>query len=100
MLDRRRNFLAGASGLAVIAGLYGWRRPSTAAQRSFEIQKTDAEWRSVLTPDQFTSCAGAQRNYLVQAHLIMNDAMERFVRGMRPAAVLFCNKVRQRHGLA
>ena len=52
MLDRRM-FLAGASGLAVIAGLYGWRRPSTAAQRSFEIQKTDAEWRSVLTPDQF-----------------------------------------------
>ena len=52
MLDRRM-FLAGASGLAVIAGLYGWRRPSKAAQRSFEIQKTDAEWRSVLTPAQF-----------------------------------------------
>jgi peptide-methionine (R)-S-oxide reductase len=52
MLDRRM-FLAGAGGLAVIAGLYGGRRPSTAAQRSFEIQKTDAEWRSVLTPGQF-----------------------------------------------
>jgi peptide-methionine (R)-S-oxide reductase len=52
MLDRRM-FLAGASGLAVIAGLYGGQRPSTAAQQSFEIQKTDAEWRSVLTPGQF-----------------------------------------------
>jgi peptide-methionine (R)-S-oxide reductase len=52
MLDRRM-FLAGASSLAVIAGFYGGRRTSTAAQRSFEIQKTDAEWRSVLTPGQF-----------------------------------------------
>jgi peptide-methionine (R)-S-oxide reductase len=52
MLDRR-TFLAGASGVAVIAGLYWVRRPSAAAQRSFEIQKTDAEWRSVLTPAQF-----------------------------------------------
>src|SRR5262252_2523500 len=52
MLDRRM-FLAGASGLAVIAGLYGGRRPSVAALRSFEIQKTEAEWRSVLTPAQF-----------------------------------------------
>ena len=52
MLDRRM-FLAGASGLAVIAGLYGGRRLSAAAQRSFEIQKSEAEWRSVLTPAQF-----------------------------------------------
>jgi peptide-methionine (R)-S-oxide reductase len=53
MLDRRM-FLAGASGIAVIAGLYWWRQPSAAAvQRSFEIQKSDAEWRSVLTPAQF-----------------------------------------------
>ena len=52
MLDRR-TFLAGASGLAVIAGLYGGRRLRAAAQRSFEIQKSEAEWRSVLTPAQF-----------------------------------------------
>ena len=52
MLDRR-TFLAGASGLAVIAAIYGERRPSTAAQPTFEIQKTEAEWRSVLTPAQF-----------------------------------------------
>jgi peptide-methionine (R)-S-oxide reductase len=52
MLDRR-IFLAGASGLAVIAGLYAARRPSVAALRSFEIQKTEAEWRGILTPAQF-----------------------------------------------
>jgi peptide-methionine (R)-S-oxide reductase len=52
MLDRR-TFLAGASGLAVIAGLYWMRRPTAAAEPSFEIQKTEAEWRSSLTPAQF-----------------------------------------------
>ena len=53
MLDRRM-FLAGASGIAVIAGLYWWRQPSAAAvQRSFEIQKSDVEWRIVLTAAQF-----------------------------------------------
>jgi peptide-methionine (R)-S-oxide reductase len=52
MLDRRM-FLAGASGLAVIAVLSWVRRHSAAAQPSFEIQKTEAEWRSVLTPVQF-----------------------------------------------
>ena len=52
MLDRRM-FLAGASGLAVIAGLYWTRRPTAAAEPSFEIQKTEAEWRRILTPAQF-----------------------------------------------
>ena len=46
-------FLAGAGGLAVIAGLYWARRPSAAAPRSFEIQKAEAEWRRFLTPAQF-----------------------------------------------
>ena len=52
MLDRR-VFLASASGLAAIAGLYWGRPPSAAVERSFEIQKSEAEWRSVLTPAQF-----------------------------------------------
>jgi peptide-methionine (R)-S-oxide reductase len=52
MLDRR-TFLAGASSLAVIAGLYWVRQPSDAAEPSFEIQKTEAEWRHTLTPAQF-----------------------------------------------
>ena len=50
MLDRR-IFLAG--GLAVIAGVYWMRRQTAAAEPSFEIQKTEAEWRRVLTPAQF-----------------------------------------------
>ena len=52
MLDRRM-FLVGASGLAVIAGFYWTRRPTAAATQSFEIQKTEAEWRRIMTPAQF-----------------------------------------------
>ena len=52
MLDRRM-FFGGVSGCAVIAALYLTRRSGAAAQRSFEIQKTEAEWRGVLTPAQF-----------------------------------------------
>jgi peptide-methionine (R)-S-oxide reductase len=29
------------------------RQPTASVQRSFEIKKSDAEWRSVLTPAQF-----------------------------------------------
>ena len=49
----RRMFLAGASSLAVIAGLHWMRWPSDAAEPSFEIQKTEAEWRHILTSAQF-----------------------------------------------
>ena len=49
----RRMFLAGASSLAVIAGLHWMRWPSDAAEPSFEIQKTEAEWRQILTSAQF-----------------------------------------------
>ena len=52
MLDRRM-FLTGAGSLAVIAGLYWARRPTAAAKPSFEIQKSEAEWRRILTPAQF-----------------------------------------------
>ncbi len=52
MLDRRM-FLAGAGSLAVIAGLHWTRRPTAVAEPSFEIQKTEAEWRRILTPAQF-----------------------------------------------
>ena len=76
MLDRRM-FLAGAGGLAVIAGFYGGRRPSVAAQWSFEIQKTEAEWRSVLTPAQFDVLRRRATELPGQARSIMNRARER-----------------------
>ena len=77
MLDRRM-FFAGASGIAVIAGLYWWRQPSAAAvQRSFEIQKSDAEWRRVLTPAQFDILRRRATELPNQARSIMKRARER-----------------------
>jgi peptide-methionine (R)-S-oxide reductase len=52
MLDRRM-FLVGTGSLAVSAGLYWMRRPTEAAESSFKIQNTEAEWRRILTPAQF-----------------------------------------------
>lgn len=54
MVTRRRFLIGGASGLA---GLYmaSWAsRPGlSAAAQTFEVTHTDAEWRKLLTPDQF-----------------------------------------------
>ena len=52
MLDRRMVLL-GVSGFAVIAAVQWRRRPSALAETSFEIQKTETEWRRVLSPAQF-----------------------------------------------
>ena len=57
MIDRR-ILLASAAGLA---GLFGLRWPGrefawatgTKVSRKFEIEKTDAEWRAQLTPQQY-----------------------------------------------
>src|SRR5436190_11205941 len=49
----RRIFLANAAGLAVIVGLRWSQRSTAMAEPSFEVQKSDAEWRSILTPPQF-----------------------------------------------
>jgi peptide-methionine (R)-S-oxide reductase len=59
---RRQLLLAGAAGVAVVgASFLGWRRfgmqPALAADaaptRHFEVTHTDAEWRALLTPDQY-----------------------------------------------
>jgi peptide-methionine (R)-S-oxide reductase len=50
MITRRRLVLGGAAALAA-----AWRIPSLAAQASekFEVTHTDAEWRTLLTADQY-----------------------------------------------
>lgn len=53
----RRNFLLSSAAIAVSAAgaVAAWRmgRPSPAMAGSFEVQKTEAEWRAALTPAQF-----------------------------------------------
>src|ERR1700756_3287785 len=53
MIDRR-VLLATVAGLFSLAALR-WLRVSsaTAAGQKFEIEKTDAEWRAQLTPQQY-----------------------------------------------
>ncbi|MBI1210733.1 MAG: peptide-methionine (R)-S-oxide reductase MsrB [Alphaproteobacteria bacterium] len=54
-----RRALLGATGVAGVLAVAGamWRSSASAttaaAPGKFEVQKTDAEWRRVLTPDQY-----------------------------------------------
>jgi peptide-methionine (R)-S-oxide reductase len=48
----RRMLLLGASGLAVIAGV-AWLRGGDSHANTFEIEKSDDEWRRLLEPAQY-----------------------------------------------
>ncbi len=49
----RRLLLAGAAvGLAAAAGSRWWAVPSRASD-TFEVTRSDADWRKILTPDQY-----------------------------------------------
>jgi len=52
-MDRRVLLAGGAGFAAVIFGLEWLRGSDVKAQSSFEVTKTDAEWRALLTPAQF-----------------------------------------------
>ena len=52
MLDRR-TLLAGVGALALAAGLRWLNDTDVQAAGKFEIQKTDSEWRRLLTRPQF-----------------------------------------------
>ena len=55
MIDRRRFLLGGASllGLAAMAGILAESRAANAPAETFEVTKTEEEWRAILTPDQY-----------------------------------------------
>ena len=48
----RRNLMLGGSALAAAAGFW-WIYDTSEARGSFEIERTDSEWRSLLTRAQF-----------------------------------------------
>jgi hypothetical protein len=52
MVDRRL-LLAGAGALAVLAGVRWLNGGDVEAAGSFEIQKSDSEWRRILTKPQY-----------------------------------------------
>ena len=53
----RRNFLLSSAAIAVSAAgavaVLRMGKPSAAMAGSFEVEKTEAEWRSILSPEQF-----------------------------------------------
>ena len=49
MLNRREFLLTGAATGAMLA----LQLPAFAAEKKFEIEKTEAEWRAILTPEQY-----------------------------------------------
>lgn len=55
LMDRRSLFKVGAAlGLTGIAKLFeGWTLHARGAEKSFEVTKTKAEWRRILTPAQY-----------------------------------------------
>jgi peptide-methionine (R)-S-oxide reductase len=53
---KRRQFLMGTSATALIAAASGfvWRDSFAETPKEvFEVEKTEAEWRKILTPEQF-----------------------------------------------
>jgi len=52
MVDRRL-LLAGARALALIAGMRWLRATDVEAATSFEVQKSDSEWRTLLSKAQY-----------------------------------------------
>lgn len=57
---KRRNLLLGGAGLATVlaGGSAGWLMRMTSPSRAspegnFEVTRTEAEWRSLLTPEQY-----------------------------------------------
>jgi peptide-methionine (R)-S-oxide reductase len=53
MMISRRLLLAGAGGVAVLAGLRWLQGSNVEAAASFEIEKPDADWRRLLTSAQY-----------------------------------------------
>jgi len=53
MLTRRHAFYAGVAGLAALAFGRLVRPPFAEAAASYEVTRTDAEWRKLLSPDAY-----------------------------------------------
>lgn len=54
MMTRRTLLLGSAAGLVALAASRRWLTPAQAATAQvFEVTKTDAEWRALLSPEQY-----------------------------------------------
>ena len=52
MISRRLLLTGGVAAMALAAG-WAWRTRQTKASETFAVSHTDAEWRKLLTPEQY-----------------------------------------------
>jgi len=91
-MQSRRNLLqlllVGCAGVA-LTGM-------PAVAKTFEVTRTDAEWRKLLSPAEYNILRGALDEPAAQGTSQGRIPVPR----LRPAAVCVIDQVRQRHGLA
>ena len=55
-MTSRRNVILGGAAVGVVAvggGLLWWRQSGDVGDDRFEITRSEAEWREILTPEEF-----------------------------------------------
>ena len=52
-MTTRRNILLGGAAAVAVGGVMIWRQSGSLSSASFELTRSDAEWRDVLTTDQY-----------------------------------------------
>ena len=96
----RRAWLVGGGSVAVLAALW-WMRDDSADAATFEIVKSDDEWRRLLKPAAYKVLRHARHRAAVHQPAQRREAQGHLrLRRLRPAAVLLRDQVRKRHRLA
>ena len=52
-MTTRRNILLGGAAVVAVGSAMIWRQSGSVSAASFELTRTDAEWREVLTADEY-----------------------------------------------
>ena len=100
MIDRRL-LLAGAGALAALAGLRWLTGSDVEAAGSFEIEKSDAEWRRLLTKQQYEVLRLHRTESPGSSPLDSEKRKGTFsCAGCEPGAVLLGDEVRQQDRVA
>ena len=91
----RRAMLLGTAGTLAIFSLFRWGAASDAAPATkFEIEKSDEEWRKLLTPAQYDVLRKHGTERPGTSPLNEREAQGHVrLRGLRPAAVLVRDEI-------